>query len=291
MEYFFYICKKLKKQMKQIKLLIAFLFILSLSSCTITEKMIVNENGSGKFAYEIDASKMISMVGSIVKEDQKKTKKKKKRKNEIDRESKDIDSTFTFKEMFASKKDSIATLPLEEQEKIKKMENFSVHIVMNEEKGILNYTMFTDFNSIQELQDVMSPINSMKSLNPSGSSAMGSSSGIPDDDSSTKFFYDGKKFSKIVSKIEKKKEETPKEEASKDYDSSEEEVAKNMKQSLNMFYDQSNFKVVYQFPKAVKKVSISNALYSEDRKTITIEYPLKEYMESPQKLNFEIEFE
>ena len=41
-----------------------------------------------------------------------------------------------------------------------------------------------------------------------------------------------------------------------------------------MFYDQSNFKVVYQFPKAVKKVSIDNALYSEDRKTITIEYPL-----------------
>lgn len=277
--------------MKYLKLLFAFVFILSLSSCSITERMIVNENGSGKFAYEIDGSKMISMLGNALKDDKKESKKKKKRNKEVERESKDIDSTFTFKEMFASKKDSIAQLPLEQQEKIKKMENFSVHMVVNEEKGIMNYTMFTEFNSIQELQDVMSPINSMKSLTPAGSSAMGANSGIPEDDSSTKFFYDGKTFSKIVSKKEKKIEEVSKEEPSKDYDSSEEEIAKNMKESMNMFYDQSSFKVVYQFPKAVKKVSIANALYSEDRKTITIEYPLKEYMESPQKLNMEIDFE
>lgn len=71
----------------------------------------------------------------------------------------------------------------------------------------------------------------------------------------------------------------------------EDELAASMKESLDMFYTQSNFRVVYEFPKAVKKVSIDNALYSEDRKTITIEYPLKDYMENPASLNFEVEFQ
>ncbi len=58
-----------------------------------------------------------------------------------------------------------------------------------------------------------------------------------------------------------------------------------------MFYQQSNFKVVYQFPRAVKKISAESALFSADRKTVTIEYPLKDYMESPDTLNFDVELE
>lgn len=266
--------------MRSIKLLSAFLFICIVPSCTITEKMILNDKGSGKFSYEIDGSQMMSMIGGAMKsesnEDAKNDPSKKKRK--------DIDSTFTFKELFASKKDSISKLSLDEQEKIKKMEKFSMHMVMNEEKGIMNYSMFTDFNSISELQDVMSPIQFLKSIAPGKGSKMSSvGSGLPDNDSSMKFSYDGKTFKKIVAKKEPKKETIKK-------DEQEDSEASKMKESLEMVYGQSNFKVVYQFPKAVKKVSAPNALFSDDRKTITIEYPLKDYMEDPNKLNFEVEF-
>lgn len=271
--------------MKLIKLFLATAFIFSVSSCTITEKLIVNENGSGKFSYDIDGSKMMSMVGGAMKSEEKPNKKKVKK----DKPGKDIDSTFTFKELFASKQDSIAKLSPEEQAKIKKMERFSVHMVMNEEKGIMNYSMFTDFKSVAELQDVMSPVESMKTLNPAGKAGgMGMASGAIEDNSSMKFFYDGKKFKKEVAKIEKKKEE-PKGETGEESEALAEEM--KLKQSMEMFYDQSNFKVVYQFPKAVKKISVENALFSADRKTITIEYPLKEYMENPDKLNFDVEFE
>jgi hypothetical protein len=274
----FFIFVKIYYQMKYIKLLSALLFVFSFSSCTITEKMILNENGSGKFAYDIDGSKMMSMMGSAFKGDSNDSKKEKK--------GKVIDSTFTFKELLASKKDSIAKLSPEEQEKIKKMEKFSMHMHMDEEKGIMNYSMFTDFNSISELQDVMSPLQSMKSLTPGGGSKMmGANAGLPEENSSTKFFYDGKSFKKSVAKIEKKKEEE------KTEADSEEDLGGKMKESMEMIYGQSSFKVVYQFPKAVKKISMPNALYSDDRKTITIEYPLKEYMENPDKLNFEVEFQ
>ncbi|MEC4004774.1 hypothetical protein OX283_008900 [Flavobacterium sp. SUN052] len=267
--------------MRLIKLLSVFLFVFSLVSCTITEKMIINDKGSGKFTYEIDGSKMMSMVGSAFKGDSDKDAKNgKDKKNE-----KNIDSTFTFKEMFANKKDSIAKLSAEEQEKIKKMERFSVHMIMNEEKGIMNYSMFTDFASVQELQDVMNPVQSMKSLVPAGKDkTAGADAAIPEDNSSTKFFFDGNTFKKTVSKLKKKKETF-------EETKSEDELAANMKQSMEMLYTESSFKVVYEFPKAVKKVSAENVTYSKDRKTITIEYPLKEYMENPEKLNFEVEFE
>ncbi|WP_344815228.1 hypothetical protein [Flavobacterium cheonanense] len=274
--------------MRYIKLLFALLLTLSLTSCTITEKMIINDNGSGKFAYDIDGTKMMSMMGSAFKGDDKEDTKKNKKETVSRKNKKVIDSTFTFKEMFASKQDSIAKLSPEEQAKIKKMERFSVRTIIDEEKGIMNYSMFTDFNSISELQDVMSPVESMKSISPTGqkSGGMGMAPDALEDNSSTSFFYDGKTFKKTVAKIEKKKEFTEDVE-----EGSEDDVANKMKESLDMFYDQSNFKVVYQFPKAVKKISTENALYSEDRKTITIEYPLKDYMENPDKLNFEVTFE
>ena len=283
--------------MKIIKILFALVLLFNLTSCSITEKIIINDNGSGKFAYEIDGSQMMSMMGNAFKdlgEDEKDSKKKKKKKNkeeEVVKASKNIDSTFTFKELFASKQDSIAKLSPQEQAKLKKMERFSVRTIMNEDEGKMNYSIFTDFNTISELQDVMSPLESMKTISPTGQQAggMGMAPNALEENASTRYFYDGKTFKKIVSKLEKKKEESK-----QDEDAAIAEVeaeAIRLKESMNMFYDQSNYKVVYQFPKAVKKVSLQNALYSEDRKTITIEYTLKDYMENPDKLNLEVTFE
>lgn len=266
--------------MRYIKLLSALLLVFTVSSCTITEKMILNEKGSGKFSYDIDGSQMMSMLGGAMKSESNKENKE----GSARKKRKDIDSTFTFKQLFDSKKDSIAKLSSEEQEKIKKMERFSVHMVVNEEKGIMNYSMFTDFNSISELENVMSPVESMKSLAPGGKDKMKAvDSGLPENDSAMKFFYDGKTFKKIVAKKDSKKEVSSNA-IKQDSD------ADKIKQSLEMIYGESNFKVVYQFPKAVKSVSVPKALFSEDRKTVTIEYPLKEYMETPDRLNFEVVF-
>ena len=277
--------------MKNIKLVALLVFILSLISCSITEKMIINEDGTGKFSYEIDGSKMMSMMNGALKEEGSSKKKKKSKKNGDLKKA--IDSTFTFKDMFADKQDSIAKLPLAEQEKIKRMENFSMRMIMDEEKRTMNYIMFTEFNSLKDLQDVMSPVETMKNISPAGKQAggLGMDQDELADNSTTSFFYDGKTFKKTVTKIENKKDE-PEVVLNEDGEEVDEnELGKSLKDSMEMFYTQSSFKVVYEFPKPVKKVSISNALYSEDRKTITIEYPLKDYMESPASLSFDVEFQ
>jgi hypothetical protein len=269
--------------MKLLKLLFLVGVLFAFSSCSITEKIVFNEDNSGQLSYVIDGSKMLSMIGSSFKEEDKKAKKKKSKKG--DNFSKDIDSTFTFKEIFESKKDSIAKLTPEQQEKIKKMENFSVRMVMNEEKELFNYTLFTDFKNTSEINDIISPLESMKTLNPSGKS-LGSKGDMLVDNSSSSFLYDGKVFKKIiVNKAEDNSLKDP------EMVQQEEEMMKSLQESMKMIYDESYYKVEYQFPKPIKKVSYPNAVLSDDRKTVTIQFSLKEYAEHPENLSLEVELE
>lgn len=271
--------------MKLFRYLLVVVALVSLSSCSITERIVFKEDGSGKFAYEVDGSKVMSMMGSAIKNKDAKESKKKKKNKKGERDAVDMDSTFTFRELFAEKKDSISKLPLEEQAKLKKMENFSMRIVMNEDKGIMNYSMFTDFKSIAELSDMTSPVQSMKSLGSAGKS-VGEKGNMLNDDNVNTYVYDGKTFKKTVHK-------PVVDQSVKDAGLSPEdqELADGMKESMTAIYEESDFKVVYEFPKAVKKVSHPNAQYSNDRKTVTVSFGMKEYMEHPEKLNLEVELE
>jgi len=57
-----------------------------------------------------------------------------------------------------------------------------------------------------------------------------------------------------------------------------------------MIFESSKYIIKYHFPKEVKSVSNKQAMFSEDRKTITIEFPFNEYMKEPEKTNFEVVF-
>jgi hypothetical protein len=63
-----------------------------------------------------------------------------------------------------------------------------------------------------------------------------------------------------------------------------------MTQSMEMIYQESNYTMEVAFPKKIKKISAPNAKISEDKKSVTLTYPMKEYMES-KNLNFEVELE
>lgn len=253
--------------------LIASVFLLI--SCSITESLIMNEDGSGKYAFEIDASQLMAMggKGEFSKKDSKK-------------ENKDIDSIISFKEVFAEKKDSISKLPKEEQERLKKLENFKMHLLVNEKSEKINYSLFTDFKSISELDNLMSPLKSLTTFGGSQdkmiSEMTGGSQGT---NAIQQFLYDGKVFKKKLI-ADKKMELKEKEKVEGN------EFENQMNDSMEMLFAQSNFKVKYTFPRPVKKVKSSyDVMYSEDRKTIMVEVPFKDYMENVEKSNLEVVFE
>lgn len=225
------------------------------TSCQITENVYVNEDGSGKLSFDIDASGVMAMAGDKMG-------------------GKDMDSTFTFKELLASKKDSIAKLPAEEQARLKKMENLSVSMKMSEANKQFLISMFMDFKKADELMDMMQAMNSMKPQQPAGAdtpfSALGNGSATD-----LKFSYDGSSFKRNV---------TIKDKAAL-------AAARDTTGMTAMMFAGSNYTLKYHFPRKVKSVSNNTAMFSADRKTVTIQYPFMGYLENPEKLNLEVVLE
>jgi len=225
----------------------------------MTENIYINKDGSGKFSVDVDASAMMAMMPS-----------------DSLQSGKNIDSTFSFRELFIENKDSIAKLPKEEQEKLKKLENFNMRMQMNSGTKQCVFSLNTDFKSVSELQDVMSTMHSINSIQNKNKTEMNSyipNGGFGSNNSVLTYSYNKKKFSRkarvIKAATEKAGDSIP---------------------GSEMIFASSSYILKYHFPKPVKKISNNSALFSDDRKTVTLEFPLKEYMENPEKLNLEVEF-
>ncbi|MGA9639038.1 hypothetical protein [Flavobacterium sp.] len=235
-------------------------------SCNFTENINVNEDGTGNFSVEIDGSGLMAMAGEKIGENLVDSKNKKS-----------IDSTFSFKKILKQKKDSIAKLPIEEQEALKKMENFVMHMKMDPEKKELLFSMKTPFKNVSELHDMMSEMNTLKQLkgksdkveipNPIGDGLK--------NNAKLNFSYDGNSFVRMVH-IDKE---------------ALHKIKNDTLSITKMMFASSHYTLKYHFPKAVKSVSNPDALYSADRKTITIQYPFTDYMNNPEKMNLTIDFE
>ncbi len=251
--------------MRKPKLLVLILLVLNFTSCQFSENIYLNEDGSGRMEFSFDASEIMQMAGQQMSENSG---------------EKDMDSTFTFKELFDEKRDSIASLPLDEQEKLKAIEKFSVHMLMSEKDKKFNMDIFTDFKSATELQDMFSALNTVGNLqgkeaakindpnNPFSAFAKGGNSKLS-------YSFKNGVFKRQVAIVDK-------------------EVQKQMMDSLGqaaMMFANSKYKLNYHFPRRVKSVSNDKAMFSADGKTVIIEYGLMDYMTNPEVMNLEIVLE
>ena len=254
--------------MKQLYRLLSFSFLLvTFTSCNFTENIEVQPDGTGKFSLEMDGSGFMAMAGDQALKGMNDKKDKKI-----------IDSTFSFKQIFEEKKDSIAKLSPEQQMALKKLENFVMNIKMNTEAKQFLFSMNTPFKSISELDGVMESMSSLKDIKGSSdkkSDPTAMLSGLGNNNSKLSFSYDGKNFIRksIVNKEQLKK------------------IADDSTGMAKMIFASSKYTLKYRFPKAVKSVSNPDALFSADRKTITVEYPFTDYSENPEKLNLNVVFE
>ncbi len=282
--------------MKLLKLYSFVVFLTFFQSCMITESLLIKDDGSGKFSYDIDASPVMEMVGnSFSNESEKKASKRKSKKGE-QRKGKTIDSTYTFKELFADKKDSIAALPAEEQERIKKMEHFSVRMIVNEEANQMKYSLFSDFKTIEELKNMTSPLTTLKSAGVAPAQAgVAMTQKEAQENSVTSYDYNGKIFKRVVAELETSEKISDSVKSAESKLSEEEleaqKLAEGLTAAMKELMGKSSYKVVYTFEKKVKNISVPNAVLSEDKKTVTIDYLFEDYMKKPKSLDLEIEFE
>lgn len=242
------------------RLLLAFSLLLMFftTSCNFTENITIKEDGTGSMSMDMDASQLMALAGEeMAKEGDER-----------------IDSTFSFKDVFAAKKDSISKLPQEEQDRLKKLEKFSMKMLMDPKTQEFQFTLLSDFKKVDELSDMLDAFEKASPM-----SNKKNAEGMPDfgfDKYKTKtaYFFDGKKFKKTVSR----KEEMP-------------EVQNDSVDMFKAMLAGSTYTVNYKFPKRVKSVSNKTATVSIDKKTVTVVYPFSDYLDKPKDMSLEVEFE
>lgn len=234
------------------------------TSCQFSENIYINEDGTGRVSFNMDGAELMEKLGEqMAKSDEKR-----------------VDSTISFKDLFKDQQDSISKLSQAEQDKLKKLEAFKMHMVVDAEKKEMNMDMYSDFKSVSELQDMFATMNTAgdidKSNNPNSKAAANPMASLGSEGSSTtNYSYNGNIFKREVVVLD-------------------EEKLAAVKDSLGqaeMMFASSEYTLNYHFPRKIKSVSLDNAKISEDGKSFSVSVNFLQYIQDPESLNLEVELE
>lgn len=238
-----------------------FVLLVSFTSCQFTEKMELQKDGSGRMAIEMDLSQMMAFAQGMGA-DSTLTKK---------------DTVIPFKKLFEERKDSIAKLSKAEQNKLKTLENYNLQMQIDPETETMKMTVFVDFKTVEEANNLTNGFSQV------GDKLPGTKTTYKEDDSTTdndeiigvNYNYANNKFSRdaFIKNKESYKQQL--------------DSLKN----IESFIGNMDYTIIYSFPKPIKKASVPDAVFSADKKTVTITRSLSAYYKNPDTLDVEIELE
>lgn len=241
------------------------LFLVTLSlffiSCQFTETMVLNEDGSGTMAVEVNLSEMMAFGGSEMS----------------DSAAVKVDTLIYVRQFLEEKKDSIATLSKEEQLKIKKLENFNIHVKVDSETSEMIYDISTSFKSVNEANDLMNGLGKAGDFVPGMNQ---DSDEIQKQEDSPDIIGVNYSFIKGVFKRDA---------YIKDKKLHQKEVDSLIQ--AEAFLGGAKYMLNYTFPKPIKKVSNPEATLSNSKKTLTLSKTFIDYFKNPDLLDLEVELE
>ena len=242
------------------KLLFIFVLAFTATSCQFTETMVMNEDGSGTMSVEVNLNEMMAFSGAATS-DSMKVK---------------LDTIVSIREFLEEKKDSISKLSETEQQKLKKLENFNIHMKMDSETSEMIYDISTNFKNIDEANDMLNGLEQAGNL-------------IPNPDSTTEIKKE-KDAPEIIGVNYSYKKGVFKRDAYIKDEKEHQQQVDSMKQA-EAFMGSSNYTLKYTFPKKIKKTSNPEATFSADKKTVSVQAPFIEYFKNPDLLDLEVELE
>jgi len=242
-------------------LLCVAVFSTMLISCEFTETLVLNEDGSGEMKVQMDASAMIAMMSSMGTEEENASMNDK------------IDTTFYFRDILAEKKDSIATLPLEQQERLKKLEGYGVHVAMDTEAEKMVYDIFINFESINEADNIFDAFNQ---INNTGVNTASETEKSPSQESvKVKYSFENNIFKRDAYIV----------------DNELHKAEMDSLKSMEMMLGGTLYKLNYTFPKKIKSTNQEDATFSSDRKTLFYQVEYLDYLKNPDLMDIEVVLE
>ncbi len=244
-------------------LIISFFLSLFFSSCSIYENIYFLEDGSIKYQMTFDADEMIKMVPDMSM-------------------SSPTDSTSSIKE--ALKESGLSLIDLTEDDK-DDLENISplfINIKSNKEEKSMKISLYGDFASADALNNAFTSL--LKLSKKSELDKVKTSPDTPLNPKSFKelnftsrYFWDGRKMSRSVDV-----------DVNSEIDETNESEPSEMNDALLRLFTGGKMTIKYHFPNKVKSVSDSDALFTQDGKTVIIEYPAQIIAKPTQDLDVEI---
>jgi len=245
------------------KLLLLSFVAICFISCQLTERIYLSESGAVRYENEVDFSDVLPIAYSD---------KDKDSLRQIGQFPVDTIMSFSGMESFMNgmKQDSLNDA---QKEFMKSLDKMKVRMVTNDNVG--KFVIFLEEKDIDSFNAYFDEIKTAADELEKKDKA--SAQDITDKGmfNILEIKYNGKKFERIS----KNKPISPEE-----WNDSTAQAARQM---MSMF----NYKLEYHFPKRIKSASVEGAAYTLDGKTMTLEIPLMDALEHPEKYNFTIEFE
>lgn len=245
--------------MKNIRFFFVAILALALTSCQFTEEITIHKNGNGSYKLNVDMGGMMTGMNEMSKNDS------------IKKDPEKIDSIIYVKDILEANKDSIAKLSEADKAMINATKDMKMHIKVDEEKGIMLMDFMLDFKKISEIDDIKQKLEKANQLQENKGKEE-----VAIENHEIHYSYNKKKFKRSVVMKELSPEE-------------QEQFEATQKQS-SMFLSGSNYKLIYNFPKKIKKVSYKDAQFSNNRKSLIIEVDMDSLTKNPQLLDFEVTF-
>lgn len=247
---------------KNIQILLLSVFCFVLASCSVYEDVYFNADGTVDYSLKFDASTMLAMMPNA---------------NSMGKIP--SDSTISIAQIVEEHKDSLHALPDDKKELIESILPLTINVVNDSVAKTLYMTLSGDFKSADALNKAFSSLNEInkEKLAQKEEGGIFKSNNVPDMDFSSSYAWDGKVMKRIV--VNEKADEELQDESKKS-------------KELMMLFSSGKMIVRYHFPYRIKNVNNENALFSQDGKTVVLEYPSSTYIAAKAKdLDIEIEVE
>lgn len=244
------------------KLLLLFVAAILLVSCQITERFYLQESGMVKYETEIDFSEMMAFMYDEA------TKDSLRQLGQFP-----IDTIMNFADLEDFDQISPDSISDAQLAFMRSMDKTKVQMKMNDTEGKMIIRIEEkNINSLNDyLKEMNTALSKLEKEDPAAAAEMGQSGLMK----SLELKFDGKNFQRIAMNQNQFLNEL------------DDSIAEATRQMMNMF----EYKMEYHFPKRVKNSSLENATFSIDGKTMTVDVPMSELWDNPEKYNFTVELE
>lgn len=234
------------------KFISAFLLLILLTSCTITETIIINPDGTGNIeVYSLRDENSVMQLG----------------KNSPSSE-KFIDTIFVFKDYITKYQETFVRFSKSDQALFQEHSNVKMHVKMDPIQ-MENFNIVScDFKKIEEVPNVYESLRLASCLKENYT--------IVKPFYKIKYSFDGVTFRRNLIITDQEK-----------FDERMKEVQDKKKMFSNFKLKQS-YVLNYYFPRKIKSVSNEKAVISADRKSLSLEFQLSDCVQNPELTNLEV---